>query len=84
MRTINVHAAKTHLSRILKEIEEGETHFICKNGKPIADLSRHVSKSRTKVDPLLSQIEIRYDPTEPLADDEWLLTPRSRRPGARP
>jgi antitoxin (DNA-binding transcriptional repressor) of toxin-antitoxin stability system len=39
MRTVNVHEAKTHLSRLLEEVEAGETVVIARNGQPIAELS---------------------------------------------
>lgn len=39
MRTVNVHEAKTTLSRLLEEVERGETVIIARNGKPIAELT---------------------------------------------
>jgi antitoxin (DNA-binding transcriptional repressor) of toxin-antitoxin stability system len=72
MKTLNVHETKTHLSNLLKEIEAtGERIVICRNGKPVADLSAHKPASRLEVDPLLSQIKINYDPTEPSSDEDW-------------
>ena len=38
MRTVNVHEAKTHLSRLLEEAAAGEEVVIAKAGKPIARL----------------------------------------------
>ncbi len=38
METINVHAAKTHLSRLLDKVEAGEEVIIAKAGKPVAKL----------------------------------------------
>ena len=38
MRTVNVHEAKTHLSRLLKEVAAGEEVVIAKAGKPVARL----------------------------------------------
>ena len=72
MKTLNIHEAKTNLSAILKEIEEnGELVVICRNGKPIADISAHRPVDRLKVHHELSNIQINYDPTEPLSEDEW-------------
>ncbi|MGD0735421.1 MAG: type II toxin-antitoxin system prevent-host-death family antitoxin [Terracidiphilus sp.] len=34
MRTINIHQAKTHLSRLVDEAEQGEPFIIAKAGKP--------------------------------------------------
>ncbi len=36
--TVNVHKAKTHLSRLLAQAEEGAEIIIARNGKPIAKL----------------------------------------------
>ena len=38
METVNVHEAKTHLSRLLDRAAKGETITIAKAGKPIAKL----------------------------------------------
>ena len=37
--TVNVHEAKTHLSRLLKRVAAGEEVIIAKAGKPVARLS---------------------------------------------
>ncbi len=34
MRTINIHQAKTHLSRLVDEAEKGDSFIIAKAGKP--------------------------------------------------
>ena len=39
MATVNVHEAKTHLSRLLKQVEAGEEVIIARNGKPVARLA---------------------------------------------
>lgn len=38
MRTVNIHEAKTHLSRLIAEIARGEEVVIAKGGKPVARL----------------------------------------------
>jgi len=38
MTTLNIHAAKTHLSRLIEEVAEGEEVVIAKAGKPVARL----------------------------------------------
>lgn len=40
MRTVNVHAAKTHLSSLLEEVQNGGEVIIAKAGKPIAKIIR--------------------------------------------
>ncbi len=37
-RMVNVHEAKTHLSRLLERVSEGEEVVIAKAGKPVARL----------------------------------------------
>ena len=38
MRIINIHEAKTHLSRLVEEVSAGEELTIAKAGKPLARL----------------------------------------------
>jgi prevent-host-death family protein len=38
MLEVNVHEAKTHLSRLLLKVEQGEEVVIARSGKPIARL----------------------------------------------
>ena len=38
MKQVSVHAAKTHLSRLLREIEAGEDVVITRSGRPVAKL----------------------------------------------
>lgn len=37
---VNIHEAKTHLSRLLQQVEEGEEVVICRAGVPVASLVR--------------------------------------------
>ena len=41
MSTVNIHEAKTHLSRLLEQVERGEVVTIARAGKPVADLVPH-------------------------------------------
>ena len=38
MRTVNIHEAKTHLSRLIERVQAGEEIIIAKAGKPAARL----------------------------------------------
>ncbi len=40
MKTVNIHHAKTHLSALLTEVEQGEDVVIARNGAPVARLVR--------------------------------------------
>ena len=71
---LNIHEAKTKLSAVLMEIEKtGRRFVICRNGRPIAEIGplRKRQGSRLGVHPLLSNIQINYDPTEDLTEEEW-------------
>lgn len=37
---VNVHEAKTQLTRLLELVEQGETVIIARHGKPVAELVR--------------------------------------------
>lgn len=39
MTSVNVHQAKTHLSRLLERVEKGEQIVISRAGRPVAQLS---------------------------------------------
>lgn len=70
MTTVNVHEAKTHLSKLLERIEAGETVTIARAGKPIADLVPHV---RIDIQFGLAKGEVSYDPETFDAPDPEIL-----------
>jgi prevent-host-death family protein len=39
MRTVNMHEAKTHLSRLVEQAAKGEAFIIAKAGKPLVKVS---------------------------------------------
>jgi len=39
METVNIHAAKTNLSKLIERVEKGEDIVISRNGKPAAHLT---------------------------------------------
>ncbi|HET6587308.1 MAG TPA: type II toxin-antitoxin system Phd/YefM family antitoxin [Oleiagrimonas sp.] len=66
---INVHEAKTHLSRLLERAHAGEEIVLAKAGKPyarLAPLSRH--KSKRKPGRLKGQLDPAF--FEPLPEEE--------------
>ncbi|MBQ39412.1 MAG: prevent-host-death protein [Gemmatimonadaceae bacterium] len=72
MKLVSVHEAKSQLSALLAEIERtGEEIVICRHKKPIANLVPHKRHSRVDPHPVLRDVGIDYDPTEPMASDEW-------------
>jgi prevent-host-death family protein len=62
--TVNVHAAKTHLSRLLERVERGERITIARSGKPVAVLGPVPAGERPPLsldDPLLRVNEYAFD-----------------------
>ena len=49
MVTVNVHEAKTNLSRLLAQVEAGEDVVIARNGKPVARLVGYLPKGKSSV-----------------------------------
>lgn len=43
MKTVNIHEAKTQLSRLIAEVEAGEDIVLARSGKPVARLTRITS-----------------------------------------
>lgn len=69
-RTINIHEAKTHLSRIVEEVAAGEVVIIAKAGKPVARLVPLASAVVPKRLGLLKgAIRVPNDFNAPLPDD---------------
>ena len=48
MRRVNVHEAKTQLSRLLEEVEAGERVIIARAGKPVAVLGPYKAAVRRR------------------------------------
>jgi antitoxin (DNA-binding transcriptional repressor) of toxin-antitoxin stability system len=77
MKTVNVHDAKTGLSRLLAEIEKsGKRIVICRSGKPVADLVPHRHEVSMAADKKLGAIKVKYDPTEEASETDWPLDAR--------
>ena len=46
--TVNIHEAKSRLSRLVAEAQAGEKVFITKFGKPVAELTRITQDVKTR------------------------------------
>ncbi len=71
MIRLNIHEAKTHLSRYLPALEAGETIILCKRNVPIAEI-RPIAPKRTKPRELgfmRGQFEVTDAFFEPLPED---------------
>jgi prevent-host-death family protein len=49
LATVNIHQAKTHLSRLLVRVSHGEEIIIAKAGKPVARLVPEREKPKRRV-----------------------------------
>ena len=70
MRKVNIHDAKTHLSAILTEVENGERVLICRYNVPIAELSPVAKRNRTQPDEVLRNV-VFIDAPELSTETEW-------------
>jgi prevent-host-death family protein len=75
MYQINIHQAKTQLSKLVEEAVQGEEIIIAKAGKPMAKLIALESKVQTPRKPggLKGQIWISDDFDEPVSEEELAL-----------
>lgn len=73
MTTVNVHEAKSQLSRLLAQVEAGEEVIIARNGKPVAQLVACKSKPKRQPDTMKGLISIDERFFEPLPEEELEL-----------
>jgi len=69
MRTVNIHAAKTHLSRLVEAAAGGEEIIIAKAGKPIARLGPLAGARARTLGALAGKLHVPDDFDAPLPDD---------------
>ena len=70
MTTLNIHAAKTHFSRLLEEVAGGEEIVIAKAGRPVARLVPiEAPTSQRKLGILKDKLLVPDDFDAPLPDD---------------
>ena len=70
MVVVNVHEAKTHLSRLLARAEAGEEVVIARNGKPVAQLIRCKSKGGRKPGTMSGLLDVPDSFFDPLPEEE--------------
>lgn len=64
MHTVNIHEAKTHLSRLIEQAAKGESFVIAKAGKPmvkVSALDTPTSKQARRLGFLTGQINVPDD-----------------------
>lgn len=70
MQTINIHEAKTHLSRLVEDVAAGEEVIIAKAGRPVARLvALEKPAGRRKLGILAGEMVIPEDFDAPLPDN---------------
>ncbi len=68
MRTINIHEAKTHLSRLVEDAAEGEEIILAKAGRPVARLVPLATGRRLRIGLLKGKLVVPDDFDAPLPD----------------
>jgi prevent-host-death family protein len=71
---VTIHEAKTHLSRLIHKVEEGEEIIVCRGKHPVARLvpASPVKAHRPRVGiPTSEPFKIPADAFSPLTDDEF-------------
>ena len=70
MYVVNVHQAKTELSRLLARVEAGEDVVIARRGEPIARLLPCKVRARRRPDILKGKIQVPDSFFDPLPEEE--------------
>lgn len=71
MQTVNIHQAKTHLSRLLEQVAGGEEIIIAKAGKAMARLvPLDAAPKKRQLGLLLGKLNVPDDFDAPLTGDE--------------
>ena len=72
MQTVNIHVAKTHLSRLVDQAAAGEEIVIARAGRPVArlvPLATTESRARRRLGVLAGQLRVPADFDAPLSED---------------
>jgi len=57
MTTVTAYEAKTHLPRLIRAVEQGETVIITRHGKPVAQLGPVQDQRRESVAEVMKRME---------------------------
>jgi len=72
MQTVNIHAAKTHLSRLIDAVIEGEEIVIARAGRPVArlvPLQQEAKPGRRQLGILAGKLNVPDDFDAPLPEE---------------
>ena len=70
MAVVNVHEAKTQLSRLLAQVEAGEEVVIARNGKPVARLVSVQRRGKRQFGSMKGRIRLDDSFFDPLPEEE--------------
>ena len=70
MPVVNIHEAKTHLSRLLAQVEAGEEIIIARNGTPVAQLVCYKKRGKRQPGAWKGLIELDDSFFDPLPEEE--------------
>jgi prevent-host-death family protein len=74
MQTVNIHEAKTHLSRLLEQVANGDEVIIAKAGKPVARLvPLDAAPKKRRLGLLKGKLQVPDDFDAPLTDADLAL-----------
>lgn len=70
MEFVNIHEAKTHLSKYIEKVnKKHEVIVICKNGVPVGQLTEYKQNTKRKIGLLAGKIAISEDFDSDLPDE---------------
>ena len=69
MAYINIHEAKTHFSKLITAVLEGEEIIIAKAGQPVAKIIPMPLEKKSRIGAFKGEIKIADDFDAPLPDD---------------
>lgn len=69
MKTVNIHEAKTHLSKLIEMAEKGEPFIIARAGKPVVKVESLQQKPPQRIGFLKGQFEVPDDFDTMFADE---------------
>lgn len=74
MREVQASEAKAHLSRLLDDVERGETLIITRHGHPIARLAPERDRQQEEVDKAIAGIAARRRYASSITTEDILLS----------
>ena len=70
MVTVNIHQAKTNLSRLLVKVEAGEDIIIARSGTPVARLVRFQKRGKRQFGSMKGRVRLDDSFFDPLPEEE--------------